>query len=99
MQHLIDPRTGMPAKTDLAEVSVVTDGALRGEVYAKSAILLGAAMCIAFLETRGMPYAVVPAEGAVSSAGPRGIAPLAAGFITWRCSSCAPRRQAPFSLF
>jgi len=42
MHHLIDPRTGMPAKTDLAEVSVVTDSALRGEVYAKTAVLLGA---------------------------------------------------------
>src|SRR5205823_6175098 len=44
MHHLIDPRTGMPAQTDLAEVSVVTDSALRGAVYAKSAVLLGGAM-------------------------------------------------------
>src|SRR5467141_3061489 len=70
MHHLIDPRTGMPAKTDLAEVSVVTDSALRGEVYAKSAMLLGAAMGIAFLEARGVHYAVVPAEGAGAGAGP-----------------------------
>ena len=68
MHHLIDPRTGMPAQTDLAEVSVVSDNALRGEVYAKSAVLLGAALGIAFLEARGVPYAVVPAEGA--GAGP-----------------------------
>ena len=68
MHHLIDPRTGMPATTDLAEVSVVSDNALRGEVYAKSAVLLGAALGIAFLEARGVPYAVVPAEGA--GAGP-----------------------------
>src|SRR3989475_1831758 len=54
MHHLIDPRTGMPARTDLAEVSVVTDSALRGEVYAKSAMLLGAAAGIAFLEARGV---------------------------------------------
>ena len=64
MHHLIDPRTGMPAKTDLAEASVVTDSALRGEVYAKSAILLGAAAGTAFLEARGVHYAVVPAVGA-----------------------------------
>src|SRR3989440_9692185 len=61
MHHLIDPRTGMPAQTDLAEVSVVTDSALRGEVYAKSAMLLGAAAGIAFLEARGVHYALVPA--------------------------------------
>src|SRR6266516_2328619 len=70
MHHLIDPRTGMPAKTDLAEVSVVTDSALRGEVYAKSAVLLGCALGIAFLEARGVPHAVVPAEGAETGAGP-----------------------------
>ena len=70
MHHLIDPRTGMPAKTDLAEVSVVTDSALRGEVYAKSAVLLGAALGIAFLEGRGVTYAAVPAEGAETGAGP-----------------------------
>lgn len=64
MHHLIDPRTGMPAKTDLAEVSVVTDSALRGEVYAKCAMLLGAAAGAAFLEGRGVHYALVPAVGA-----------------------------------
>ncbi|TMG17432.1 MAG: FAD:protein FMN transferase [Chloroflexi bacterium] len=66
MHHLIDPRTGMPARTDLAEVSVVTDSALRGEVYAKSAMLLGAAAGIAFLEARGVHYALVPAVTATA---------------------------------
>ena len=70
MHHLIDPRSGMPAKTDLAEVSVVTDTALRGEVYAKSAVLLGAAQGIAFLEARRVHYAAVPAEGAEAGPGP-----------------------------
>ena len=69
MHHLIDPRTGMPAKTDLAEVSVVTDSALRGEVHAKSAVLLGAAIGIAFLDARGVAYAVVPAAGESAGAG------------------------------
>ena len=70
MHHLIDPRTGMPAKTDLSEVTVVTDSALRGEVYAKAAVLLGAARGIAFLEARRVHYAVVAAEGAGAGAGP-----------------------------
>ncbi len=61
MHHLIDPKTGMPVKTDLAEVSVVTDFALRGEVYAKCAMLLGAAAGLAFLESRDVHYAAVPA--------------------------------------
>ncbi len=67
IHHLIDPRTGLPAKTDLAEVSVVTDSALRGEVYAKCAMLLGSEAGRAFLEVRGVHYAVVPAVGSASS--------------------------------
>ena len=63
MHHLIDPTTGMPVKTDLAEVSVITDFALRGEVYAKCAMLLGASAGLAFLESRGVRYAVVPVAG------------------------------------
>ena len=59
--HLIDPRTGLPARTDLAEVSVVTDSALRGEVYAKVAMLLGSTAGHAFLEARGVHFASVPA--------------------------------------
>jgi hypothetical protein len=54
----------MPAKTDIAEASVVTDSALRGEVYAKTAILLGAAAGTAFLEARGVHHAAVPVVGA-----------------------------------
>jgi thiamine biosynthesis lipoprotein len=67
VHHLIDPRTGLPAKTDLAEVSVVTDTALRGEVYAKCAMLLGSDAGKAFLEARGVHYALVPAVGSASS--------------------------------
>jgi len=63
MHHLIDPKTGMPVKTDLAEVSVVTDCALRGEVYAKCAMLLGASAGLAFLESHGVRYAVVRVAG------------------------------------
>jgi len=73
MHHLIDPRTGMPDRTDLAGVSVVTDSALRCEVYAKSAMLLGAAAGIAFLEARGVHYALVSAVTATA-----GVLPAAA---------------------
>lgn len=72
MHHLIDPKTGMPVKTDLAEVSVVTDSALRGEVYAKCAMLLGASAGLAFLDARGVHYAALPAirngDGLLSAA-------------------------------
>ena len=42
VHHLIDPRTGRPAAGDLAEVSVVASSAVRAEVFAKTALLLGA---------------------------------------------------------
>jgi thiamine biosynthesis lipoprotein len=42
VHHLIDPRTGRPAAGDLAEVSVVATTAVRAEVFAKTALLLGA---------------------------------------------------------
>jgi thiamine biosynthesis lipoprotein len=70
MHHLIDPRTGMPATTDLVEVSVVTDSALRGEVFAKCAMLLGAAAGAAFLDARAIHYAMVPVVGATHAALP-----------------------------
>jgi thiamine biosynthesis lipoprotein len=42
VHHLIDPRTGRPAVTDLARVSVVAATATAAEVHAKTALLLGA---------------------------------------------------------
>jgi thiamine biosynthesis lipoprotein len=41
LHHLIDPRTGRPAVTDLAKVSVVATTATAAEVHAKTALLLG----------------------------------------------------------
>ena len=41
--HLIDPRTGAPACSDLAQVTVVAATAERADVMAKVLYLLGAA--------------------------------------------------------
>ncbi len=49
LHHLIDPRTGLPAKTDLIEVSVIADRAADAEILAKTALLLGAARAHDFL--------------------------------------------------
>ena len=43
LHHLIDPRTGLPAVSDLSEVAVVAGRAMDAEVHAKTALLLGAA--------------------------------------------------------
>jgi thiamine biosynthesis lipoprotein len=49
LHHLIDPRTGLPAATDLTEVSVVAQTGMLAEVYAKTALLLGTAEAGPFL--------------------------------------------------
>ena len=41
MHHLIDPRTGRPATTGLASVTIVSAEAWRAEVLAKAAFLAG----------------------------------------------------------
>jgi thiamine biosynthesis lipoprotein len=41
LHHLIDPRTGEPARTGLEEVSVIAANGLEAEVVAKTALLLG----------------------------------------------------------
>lgn len=54
VHHLIDPRTGLPARSGVEEVSVVARTGLEAEVVAKTALLLGreigAAYCAAHAE-------------------------------------------------
>lgn len=56
--HLIDPRTGAPAITDLREVSVLAGTAAQAEVLAKTALLLGSLMAPSYLETRSAGWAL-----------------------------------------
>ncbi|SFA72065.1 thiamine biosynthesis lipoprotein [Cohnella sp. OV330] len=48
--HIVDPRTGLSARTDLAQVTVLAPDAVMAEVYAKCALLLGAEQGPAWLE-------------------------------------------------
>ncbi|MDG0810793.1 FAD:protein FMN transferase [Cohnella rhizosphaerae] len=48
--HLVDPRTGDSARTDLAQATVIAPDAVMAEVYAKCALLLGADEGPAWLE-------------------------------------------------
>ena len=50
LHHLIDPRTGAPATSDLVEVSVLAATATDAEVLAKTGLLLGSARGAAFLD-------------------------------------------------
>lgn len=51
--HLIDPRTAAPARTDITTISVVAETALRAEILAKSACLIGNRAARSWLEERG----------------------------------------------
>ena len=50
--HLIDPRTGLPAQSDLTEVSVLATTATDAEIFAKVALLLGSRDAPRWLEPR-----------------------------------------------
>ncbi len=57
--HLIDPRTGMSATTDLVAVTVVAAEAMWAEVYAKAALIAGATAGTVLLERAGLSALLV----------------------------------------
>ncbi len=59
--HLIDPRTGRPAETDVISVSVIAGRVFTAEIFAKTALILGVEEGLAFLE------ALPDVEGALFS--------------------------------
>jgi FAD:protein FMN transferase len=58
--HLLDPRSGLPARTGLWSASVVAATAEQAEVAATVAFVLGAEEGAAFLRARGLPGLLVP---------------------------------------
>lgn len=56
--HLIDPRTGRPAASDLTEVSVLAQSGSDAEVLAKAAFMLGSAGASGFLGGRALGWAM-----------------------------------------
>lgn len=50
MHHIIDPRSGRPAQTDLLGVTVVAGNTLRAEAAAKAVLILGSSAGTAWLE-------------------------------------------------
>jgi thiamine biosynthesis lipoprotein len=68
--HLIDPRTGRPAESGLAAVTVVAGAAAWGEVHAKAALIAGPTRGRALIEAAGMCALLVADDGTVTTAGP-----------------------------
>ncbi|HUY75052.1 MAG TPA: FAD:protein FMN transferase [Candidatus Dormibacteraeota bacterium] len=60
--HLIDPRTGLPARTGLAEVSVVAADGLEAEVVAKTALLVGPELAPAYCAAHALAWWLGPAD-------------------------------------
>jgi len=59
LHHLIDPRTGAPAETDLLRVTVVAPDAVEAEVAAKALFLAGAGAARAEADEAGIPAVLV----------------------------------------
>ena len=65
--HLVDPRTGTPAASDLLAVSVVAVDAVTAEVLAKTAVLMGAGEGPAHVAWRGARRVATVAGTAVAA--------------------------------
>jgi FAD:protein FMN transferase len=61
--HLLDPRTGLPAQSDLWSVTVVTDRCEQAEVAAKVAFILGARQGADFLRKNHIAGLLVREDG------------------------------------
>jgi len=63
LHHLIDPRTGLPAASDLVEVSVVAATAVDAEVVAKAALIAGRELAPAYCAAHADAWRLVTAHG------------------------------------
>lgn len=61
--HLIDPKTGRSAETDLAAVTVIAESAERAEVYSKTLCILGSESGRRHAETNRIPALFVTKDG------------------------------------
>jgi thiamine biosynthesis lipoprotein len=57
--HLIDPRSGEPAETDLLTVTVSSDDPVRADVLAKCAVIIGSKTAWEFLEAHGVKETIL----------------------------------------
>jgi thiamine biosynthesis lipoprotein len=57
--HLIDPRTGLPAETDVIQATVIAGSALRAEALSKAAVIAGSVEGFALLERARIQGAVL----------------------------------------
>lgn len=63
--HLIDPRTGRPAESDVVQATVLAPTCAQAEVWAKAACILGSAAAPAYLAAQGAAGVLVQDDGTV----------------------------------
>ena len=56
---MIDPRTGLPAVTDVIQATVIAESALHAEAYAKAAVIAGSVRGFALLDRAPIRGAVL----------------------------------------
>jgi len=69
LHHLIDPKTGEPADSDVLRVTVVASDAVEAEIAAKALFLSGAERARTEADAAGMPAVIVTADGRTLLAG------------------------------
>ncbi|GIV83110.1 MAG: FAD:protein FMN transferase [Candidatus Roseilinea sp.] len=62
VHHLIDPRTGQPAQTDVLTATVIAPTAVQAETAAKVAVILGSEAGLAWIEKQGNMMALLVCE-------------------------------------
>lgn len=65
MHHIIDPRTRMPAETDVVAASVVAPTAVDADVFAKCAVIIGSADALSMLSMLRIEGLLVLDDGRV----------------------------------
>lgn len=68
--HLIDPRTGAPAASDLHTVTMLAGSAAQAEIAAKTTLILGSAAGAAWLRERGHGAVMIFRSGECQAIGP-----------------------------
>lgn len=64
LHHILDPRTGMPAATDVLSATVVSDASLDGDGYTTALVIMGAGGALAFAEaTPGIEAVLLTTNG------------------------------------
>lgn len=65
VHHIIDPRSGSPAQSDVATATVIAADAAYAEAGAKVAVILGVHDGLAWLSARGLPALIIDHAGTV----------------------------------